>query len=245
MSAETKHNYEKFSNELPTAIAKNVSALRGKEHLVQSYGRVAAMNAVKLDLFVPNKSADSVSFFAEAHNDALLSHVNASFGSWRPALQALRSFVENTLSAIYFMDHPIELQKWKERRFWISPKDLRDYISDHPAISVYTLREEFRQSLTDEYATLSKAVHGSSPLFRMSTVDGATNFGNASVSDLGKWSTRERAALISAQQSLSESLHQYLDGAKLPALRDALFTACPRQHELPFGRAIQVNLGGS
>ena len=209
---EIRANYLAFSNNASNSIVANIATFRGDERLAESYARVAAINAPK----------GPANFFFEAHNDALLSHVSASFGSWRPALQALRSFLENTMAAIYFLDHPIEFQKWGAGSFFIPAKDLREYIADHPKLTKVTKDLNFRAALDKEYSPLSKAVHGSSALFRMTTADGKTNIASPIASDLGKWSARERCTVDICMTALVGILSEHLDGAKMQNLRSVL-----------------------
>lgn len=215
-------NYLAFSQMSSDSIAAKIATFRGDEKLAESYARIAAINALKIDVVVPNFPAGAAHFFFEAHNDALLSHVNASFGSWRPALQALRSFMENTMAAIYYRDHSVEFEKWKAGDFQISPKEMRTYIAEHPKLAGLVKELNMKAALDNEYSTLSKAVHGSSSLFRMTTADGMTNIANTSAADLGRWSARERSAVNICITALVGVLSDYLDGAKLQNLRAAL-----------------------
>jgi hypothetical protein len=217
-----KANYIAFSQTVSNSIVANIATFKGNEKLIESYARIAAINALKVDLIEPHFPKGAAHFFFEAHNDVLLSHVNASFGSWRPALQALRSFMENTMAAIYYLDHPIEFEKWSIGDFQISPKELREYIAGHPKLAKLVKELDLKAALDKEYGTLSKAVHGSSSLFRMTTADGKTNIANPSMADLGKWSARERSAVDICLVALVGVLSHYLDGAKMQNLRAAL-----------------------
>ncbi len=219
---EVKANYYAHLTAFSSAVSANTATLKDNDKLIESYARVAALNAVKVDLVDIYFSPEAAHFFFEAHNDALLSHVNATFGSWRPALQSLRSLFENTLSAIYFSEHPVELEKWKLGKFTIQPRDLREYVSEHPKIAPVSSQVNLRSSLDKEYGTLSKAVHGSSHLFRMTSPDGKTNVASATIPELGKWATRERATVDLCVLLLVCIFQEHLDGAKLTNLRDAL-----------------------
>lgn len=215
-------NYLAFSQTVSDSVVANIAAFKGNEKLTESYARIAAINALKVDLVEPHFPKGAAHFFFEAHNDALLSHVNASFGSWRPALQALRSFMENTMAAIYYLDHLVEFEKWNVGDFQISPKEMREYIAEHPKLARIIKELDLKAALDKEYGTLSKAVHGSSSLFRMTTADGKTNIANPSAADLGKWSARERSAVDICITALVGVLSQYLDGAKMQNLRSTL-----------------------
>lgn len=215
-------NHKAFVVGFSNAISDNIKTLSQKDALVESYARIAAVNAVKVDLIDVYFPAEAAHFFFEAHNDAILSHVNASFGCWRPALQALRSFMENTFSAIYYAEHPVELEKWKLGTFFIQPKDLREYVCGHPKISKLANSIDLKAQIDEEYSTLSKSVHGSSNLFRMTSRDGKTNIAKPNLPDLGKWATRERTTVSLCMILVAAMMQEHLDGAKLSALRDAL-----------------------
>lgn len=218
-------NYIAFSQRVSDSIAANILKFRGDQRLLESYARIAAINALKVDIVEPQFPEGAAYFFFEAHNDVLLSHVNASFGSWRPALQALRSFMENTMAAIFYLDHPVEFEKWSKGEFKLSPKDMRDYIATHPKLANLTKDLGLKSVLDDEYSTLSKAVHASNSLFRMTTSDGKTNIANPSLAELGKWSTRECNAIDISITAMVGVLCHHLDGAKMQNLRAGLGVA--------------------
>ena len=222
IKSEIKTNYYAYTQTFVDAVSANSKVFKDEDKLIESYARVAALNALKVDLVDAHFAPGAAHFFFEAHNDALLSHSNASFGSWRPALQSLRSFLENTLSAIYFSDHPVELEKWTQGKFVIQPRELREYVSEHPKTAPISAKLDLRASLDKEYRTLSKAVHGSSHLFRMTSADGKINIASATLPELGKWAARERATIDLCVLLLACILQEHLDGAKLPNLRDAL-----------------------
>lgn len=215
-------NHITFIDSVSVAISENISNLSGEDALIESYSRIAAVNALKVDLINQYFPSDAAQFFFEAHNDAILSHVNASFGCWRPALQSLRSFMENTFSSIYYAEHPVELEKWKNGNFYIQPKDLREYVVEHPKVQKLASSIGLKSLLDTEYATLSKAVHASNSLFRMTSADGKTSIAKPNMADLGKWATRERSTVNLCVTIILSVMRDHLDGAKLPNLRDAL-----------------------
>lgn len=221
-SSAISANYTAFSERVPEMISENFAEFRGHQKLIQSYARIAAINALKVELVARYYSPGAAEFFYEAHNDLLISHVNASFGSWRPALQSLRSFMENSLAALYYSDHPVELEKWSKGKFSITPRELREYASEHPLVEPLSGTIAIKKNLDQEYATLSKAVHGSSSLFRMTNETGKTSLATVSKADLGKWSTRECSTVDVCATVFCAALQGHLDGAKLPNLREAI-----------------------
>lgn len=229
ISEQITHNYLAFSEKFPKDISENATVFRGENALLESYARVAALNALKVDLVSVNFPTGAAEFFFEAHNDALISHVNASIGSWRPALQSLRSFMENCLAAIFYMDHPVEYKKWESGNFRITPRELRAYVIEHPTLEKLAKDLGLQSELDSEYSTLSKAVHGSNSLFRMTSAEGKTNFAKASLPDLGKWSARERSVVSLCVVLLVALLKDHLDGAKQQEVRSALAVAVSKK----------------
>lgn len=215
-------NHAAFVLTFSNVIDENIKQLSGEDVLVESYARIAAVNAIKVDIVDQYFPAEAAHFFSEAHNDAILSHVNASFGCWRPALQALRSFMENTFSAIYYSEHPVELEKWKHGKFFIQPKHLREYVAEHPKSIALAKALDLKTLLDSEYDTLSKAVHGSNSLFRMTSSDGKIAITKPNTADLGKWAARERATVSLCVTVIAAIMRDHLDGAKLSNLRNAL-----------------------
>lgn len=215
-------NHAAFVGSFSKAIDENIKALSQNAALVESYGRIAAVNGIKVDIVDRYFPSEAAQFFFEAHNDLILSHVNASFGCWRPALQALRSFMENTFSSIYYAEHPVELQKWKSGKFYIQPKHLRSYVCEHPKISDLAGAIDLRSLLDKEYDTLSQAVHASNYLFRMTSADGRTAVMKPDPADLGKWAARERTTVSLCVTVLTCAMRDCLEGAKLSNLRGAL-----------------------
>ena len=222
ISDELTQNYKAFAEKFPLDLAKNAKLLSGQKALLESYARVASLNVLKIDLVSVHFPAGAAQFVFEAHNDALLSHVNASVGSWRPALQSLRSFMENCLAAVYYLDHPVEYSKWEAGSFRIAPRELRVYAAEHPKVEKLSKELGLKVELDSEYSTLSKAVHGSNSLFRMTSVEGKTNIAKASLPELGKWSSRERSTVNLCAVILVGILQDHLEGAKQQQVRTAL-----------------------
>lgn len=235
-------NYRSFADSVPRVVKSNAEKLKGKQHLVESYARIASLNALKFDLVEICFSKEACHFFYEAHNDALLSHFNASIGSWRLALQSLRSLMENTLAAIYFTDHPIELQKWEKDSFRIPPRELREYVARHPKIESFSTDIELLGHFNQEYSTLSKAVHASDNLFRMTSADGKTNIAETSDAGLGKWAARERNTINLCAVSIVAIWHEHLDGAKMYDLRRSLGYSIQKKGRNALKKHFSVNI---
>ena len=102
--------------------------------------RIASLQAWRTHL-ESRITEGSLAFFLEAQNDALTSHVFASLGSWRSALKALRSCIDNVLFCVYYKDHSVELDLWHSGKHKPSFNELFNYMENHPArIAVARMR---------------------------------------------------------------------------------------------------------
>lgn len=235
---EIDDNYARFVAAWPKAIYANVESQKEKNALKLSYRRIAALNALKVDFIQDVYPDGSANFFYEAHNDALTSHVNASFCAWRPALQALRSVLENTLAFLYYRDHPVEFELWKRQKHRIASSELRTYIEGHPVVADSALKFDLVEVIKSEYRTLSFAVHASHPEFRMTDAKGSIQLWKPDDASLGKWSSREKRVIevctllvvlldqehfVGAQRS---SLRKVLGQVMSKSLQDDLLARC-------------------
>src|SRR6202035_1237450 len=134
LESEIDANQSAFFSNWTFQASTNWKNLENEPAFKLSYRRLSCLQTIKNELVLPNYSSGSSAFFFEAHNDALVSHVAASFGAWRSALHALRSSIENTLCAIYYRDHPIELELWSAGKFRIGFTGLLDYLRTHPRL---------------------------------------------------------------------------------------------------------------
>ncbi len=225
LEKEIETNHKQFLDDWTKQAAKNWNALSSKQQFVKSYQRLCAVNAIHHTLVIPSFSEASAAFFLEAQNDALISHVNANVGSWRTALQALRSCIENVFCSIYYSEHPIELELWGKGEFRIWFSDLYKYLLAHPRLSPYSPQVNGLEALKSEYEVLSKAVHASAAGFRMT--DGAAKvlLWSTEEARLGAWSTRETHVLDALCSLLACLFKSELQGAKNSQLRTVLSLA--------------------
>jgi len=190
VAAEVAENYARFSTRWAVELETSKNGLANSGRLMASYARMAAYNGLKESVLTPGCSDECSAFFLEAQNDLLTSHVLASLGVWRASLQSLRSFLENSLSGLYFKDHPIELRLWQAGQTKLAFSELSSYFKKHPDVG------SLQQSVTGvpiivaEYATLSKAVHGSAVNMRM-TGDGSVRISSSETARLNAWATRQ------------------------------------------------------
>ena len=75
----------------------------------------------------------------------------------------MRSSVELSYQLLYFVDHPVEFERWKNRTFIIKYSDLCDYLKKHPNMindtggTIDKIHQNWKQ--------FSKNIHGEAPVF--------------------------------------------------------------------------------
>jgi hypothetical protein len=226
LRAEIKANAEKFGVDWRSTMqeASNVLA-QEKTCFLESYERIVSLNAWRQH--IENLiSEESLAFFLEAQNDALTSHVFAALGSWRSALKALRSCIDNVLFCIYYKDHPVELELWKSGKHKPTFSELFTYCEQHPC-RLDVLAIDGIPMLRAEYSTLSKAVHSSAARFRMTLDIRETLLWSSSKNQLGMWQSRERSVLIGINLLLLSLFRESLAGSAAAGLRAAIAITIP------------------
>src|SRR5262249_37224992 len=233
LEQELDVNYAAFRADWNASATDNWAALGGHRAYAESYRRLCCLQTIKNELVIPNFSGASAAFFSKGHNDALVSHVNASFGAWRSSLQALRSCLENVLCAIYYKDHPIELELWTTGRFRIGFTELHRYLVSHPMLTGVNTGVTGLDLLDEEYATLSKAVHASAANFRMTDAASTILLWSKEPARIGMWATRERKLLEALSLLMICLYREKLQGTMLTSLRNMLyFTVSPKKRAL-------------
>src|SRR5437867_1900885 len=132
---EIEANFDAFSTQWKAELgAVSAHLANERAYYVSSYIRVASLNAWREALLSGLISSGSLAFFLEAQNDAVISHVLASLGSWRSALKSLRSCIENVCSCLYYKDHPVELELWTAGNHRMDFINLIKYLWRHPEL---------------------------------------------------------------------------------------------------------------
>lgn len=222
LAEEIAANYERFFGVWSKDADTNFAWGRSKPKLIQSYQRLAAIRALRLNVVEKSVSNKAASFFLEANNDLVTSHVCAHLAAWRAALKFLRSAIENTLYCFYYDAHPIEHRLWEKGKHKLGFSAALTYYSSHPDLDGLDAPLTGLERLEEEYATLSKAVHASSRMFRMTEGEENILLWRKDDAKLGAWSTREKHT-IEALTLLTLSLFpEGLRGAKNALTRDAL-----------------------
>jgi hypothetical protein len=219
---EVEENYKQFdksSFEAATATRETLAA--SSTQYLASYRLVTTLQAWRSVVLEGLLDDDALAFFLEAQNDALASHALARVGMWRSALQSLRSCIENVLTCTYYMDHPVELRLWSIAGHRLNFSDLLTYFERHPDLVELPQVANGLSILSKEFATLSRAVHGSAARFRMSAA-GKPELWNAEPTKLGAWATRQRKAITAINVFLLALFREQLSGTKKAPLRQAV-----------------------
>lgn len=243
---EVDNNARAFAERFPSEIARACEkGLESSDGFRDSYRRVVSLQAWR-DRHFEQMPSDSVSaLFLEAQNDALLSLVLAHTAMWRPALQSLRSCIENILNTCYYVDHPVEFQLWQNGNHRNSFSGLTRYFSEHPDVADYNRSSRHSPNviaqIQSEYSALSKAVHASSKQFYM-TKGGSTVITHPNISDYNQWNKRHCETLLWMNFLLVILNASVLQGAQNTDLRKSISLAIPVSHHDAIVQHLSVHL---
>ncbi|NGO56245.1 hypothetical protein, partial [Allomesorhizobium camelthorni] len=218
---EIAANSMRFYEDWLADLVDNAKHLSKDKLHVESFARLSALNGV-ISVVSASFDPESRKFLLEAQNDAVLSHVGATFGSWRLSLQSLRSFAENSLCALYYVSHPIELKLWERGKYRIGFRDLAKFMSSHPDLEGYDCAVSSVNDLEKEYAELSKAVHGSAKTFRMTDSVSDILLWDRANGKFGKWTTRQRNTISCVVVILLALFDKSFQGAQHLEIRRSL-----------------------
>ena len=239
---EIDNNAASFADRLPTEITQACAAgLADTDGFRASYRRMVSLQAWRDRVFERDYSSSVSSLFLEAQNDGLLSIVLAHLAMWRPALQSLRSCLENVLNTCYYADHPIELMLWEEGKHRLSFSELVTYFARHPRTENQNGLLDAMVCIRSEYAVLSKAVHASARSFHM-TKDGTVRITQSDVVEYNRWSTRHRRALLWVNMLLLDLHSEILRGPQNIDLRKSISLAIPDKYHSDVRKETKVHL---
>jgi len=243
LQREIRLSYSKFTDAWNRELSAVTGELAGhKKRYAESYERLVSLNAWREYLLSNLISKGSLEFYHEGQNDALLSHVLASMGSWRSALKSLRSMIENICFCLYYMDHPVELDLWHSGSHRLYFSALHKYFQAHPCIVKVKTNITGLDLLCKEYSTLSRAIHGSGVTFRMTTGVESTNLWSNDKAKLGSWITRQRLAVSGLNLLLLAIFREHLQGNKMLNLRKAISLSVPISKYASLNKELGVSL---
>ncbi len=229
LSDEIKHNYTVFSGDWRAALSATLAASTGGSlRFEQSYIRLTALQTWRVNIVDRQMSAGSAGFFIEAQNDALISHVQASIGSWRVALKSLRSCIENILLSLYYKDHHVELKLWEMDKFRLPFNESMKYFRAHPMFLAMPDDLTGLALIGQQYEKLSKAVHSSAMDFRMSEDGRAITLWKTDPQHAGIWESHEKRTLQGLNLLLLAIFRDELAGTAHRPVRQALGFVIPK-----------------
>jgi hypothetical protein len=243
LSEEISGNFSIFEKQWPVEMSAATAALLpALDKFRQSYIRISSIQAWRTSIILGGVGEGAEAFFFEGQNDLLTSHCLARAGSFRQALKALRSAIENMYFALYYMDHPVELKKWEEGRHRIGFTELTTYFESHPSVNGHPLGLSSIEAIKSEYATLSKAVHGSAKVFRMTKDLTEIRLWESDIAAVGKWATREKTVIANFNILLTHLFSSKLQGTQNRNLRETVGLIVPKSLWSELKDAIKVTL---
>jgi hypothetical protein len=243
LKEEIANSFAIFQEDWQKELAGRISDLPNhSECLGESYRRLTTLQAWRANIIATTLSEGSFAFFAEAQNDALISHVQASLGSWRVALKSLRSCIENMLMCLYYKDHSVELRRWEKGEFRLGVAAAISYFESHPTLKGVPCGLTGLEMLGKEYSDLSLAVHGSSKSFRMTDEGKAVALWKMDEKFLSIWSSHEKKTISAINLLLLAMFHEQLEGAKASALREALAFAISSKKDAEIKSILKVSI---
>lgn len=195
------------------------ASIRADSRIAAHYAHATAFESWRRSILDPGLG-EGLPFWIEAQNDFLLSLVHGGKGGWRSALQALRSFVENAVCAVYFSEHPVEARRFDAGDFRLSWTEGKEYLRSYPGAKDTDFRRKLVDSLADEYKQLSAAVHGSAESFRMTAGQQYPRLCDSTPALLGAWQARVGKSARAVHLLFLQHFAAQLTGARLPALRE-------------------------
>ena len=185
---------------------------------------------------------DGLGFWYEAQNDYLLCLLHAGRGIWRSSYQALRSLIENATGALYYSEHPVEARRFEKGEFRLTWTETKKYFAAYPHSTGKAFRTSTWTMLDREYASLSKAVHGSASAFRMTAGRAFPSLCSSDRSAFGAWRTRASTNARAVHFLLLQHFRAHIVGARLPSLREEVGRALSASDRSKIRTALDVVL---
>jgi len=243
LRAEVDANYVRFAASWKGALqSAQIQLAPHNARFQESYRRLTTLQAWRTVLLEPVTTPESLEFFLEAQNDALVSHTLAQLGSWRTALMSLRSCIENVVFFLYYKDHPVELELWQRGRHRLPFSSGITYLKGHPAVEGVPKGLAGLELIEKEYSTLSRAVHASAKSFRMTTATSTPTLWSFTPQSISGWSTRERSVIQGLNYILLCLFREALCGTRLPNLRKSISLVVPRAKHVAIRQHYKVSL---
>lgn len=243
ISSEVESRATAFFDGLNRQIADNTAATlsHSERLLLDGYSRVATLSAWRQFVINDDRENSIGGFFAEAHNDALVSLVCAHMGLWRSSLKSIRSAIENILYHIYYLDHPVEYELWISGNFRLQFAKHFSYLESHPKFKSDVVGSAISQ-LQNSYRKLSEAVHSSRTDLRMTGEDGTIVIWKHDRAAIGVWNTEHKRMHRATNVLLIAYYRELLQGASLSQLRSSIAAHVPDDSRTKIRSQLGVTL---
>lgn len=121
----------------------------------------------------------------ELHEDINTSFFLAYFGQYRSAHMHLRSVIELSLQLIYFFQHEVEYEQWRNAEFRIKHEELTSYLKKHPLLN-FQEAHNLVDGITSNWKHFSKHIHAEAPKYFQTTLQ-SSKTKSISAADFGIW----------------------------------------------------------
>ena len=121
----------------------------------------------------------------EIHEDINASFFHSYFGHYRSAHMHLRSVIELSLQLLYFYQHEVEYQQWRNANFRIKHEELTSYLKKHPQLNSDS-SVNLITDITRNWIHFSKHIHAEAPNYFQSNLQSAQTK-TISRADFGIW----------------------------------------------------------
>jgi len=121
----------------------------------------------------------------EIHEDINASFFHSYFGHYRSSHMHLRSVIELSLKLIYFYQHEVEYQQWREADFRIKHEELIKYLKKHPRLKTKHTKNLI-EDITMNWRNFSKYIHAEAPNYFQTNLESAQTK-QISKADFGIW----------------------------------------------------------
>jgi hypothetical protein len=134
------------------------------------------------------------------------------------------------------------LAKWEVGQHKLGYSELHNYFESHPALNGIGESLTGLGPLKGEYSTLSKAVHGSAKIFRMTQNLTDIRLWGDDPASVGKWATRERTVIGNLNLLLAHMFRDQLIGAGHRNLREVMGLVVPKASRIHLKSALGITV---
>ena len=178
-----KRDLPLYLNDFKTSWEEKFSAISDKD-LIDCYVCTLIYKNWKISLNSQNIHTLN-DLLDEIHEDVNTAFLYSFLKQYRSSYMHLRSVIELSLQMMYFYQHEVEYEQWKEGKFRMKHEDLLDYLKKHPALKQKESNDLLDQ-ISQKWKLFSKHIHAENPNFFQKNITKRINKGRNRVDD-NKW----------------------------------------------------------